>query len=202
MALHDAHVFHKVLVLSRHAYNSLAAAALRSIAVRRLPLDIAVMRHGYHTGMALDEILQDDFVLGCNDLRPSFVSKPALDLQHLVLNDPFELCLVRQDLAEFFDQLFLLRKLLFNFYPLQSRKLTKRHIDNSLCLRLRQRKALLERTPCICHGFICPDRCNDLVYVIDRHGLSLKDMRTRLRPVEFKMHAPRHNLFLMFDIVA
>ena len=201
MAVCNDDLFDKVFFLGGHADDALAAAVLRSVGIGGQALDIAGIGQREHTGVTLDQILEVDIFLCLDDRRAALVGELILDLGELVADDALDLFFIGEDRAQLCHALGQIRKSLLDLLALHARELTERHIDDRLCLLIREQEALHQSRLCRRNGFALFDQGNDLVDVVDRNLVALVNMHLRQRFIQIELGAAGDDLLLELDVV-
>lgn len=142
MGIHRRHADNEVAFLGGHADDSLAAPVLGGVNVRTHPLDIALPRKGDHGGMPFDQVLRDDLVRHRRKLGPAVVAVFIPDGKHLVLNNFFDLVLVRKDRLQLRNRRAQLGKSVFDLFPLQTRQSAQRHFHDRLRLHVTETEGI------------------------------------------------------------
>ena len=197
----DGHdLLNVVLLLGGHADDALASAVLCGIGVGRLTLDISRVRQGNDAAVTLDQILQNDLLLGRNDLGPSLVVVAVANGGHLVLDDLLDLAHVGKNGLQLCDQIVQTEQLILDLAPLHSRQLAERHLHDGLRLQIRKTEALHQGQLGLGDRGRGLHDLHDLVDVVQSDLVSLVDMRLCLGLIQLVLRAADDDLLLVCDI--
>ena len=189
-----------VLVSGRHADDALAAAALRLIGVRRLPLDIAERGHRQHGRLLGDEILNVDLAGNGGNVGAALVAVFIPHLEALGLHDLQHLVLVGENILQLRNARMQRGELILNFLPFETRQLTETHLHDRLRLHLVEVEPLHEL--CFRLGRVggAADDVHHLVDEVHRRVQRLPDVRLFLRLFEIEKAAAGDDLLLELDV--
>lgn len=129
-------LFHKIFILAGQGCDAAAAAALRLIRIRRLPLDVACVRQREHAFLLGDEILNIHFAGDMGNLGTAVIAVLFTHGVQLILHHLQHLCIVGQNAAPVVDLRMQVAQFVLYFQNLKARQLAQLEIDDGCCLRV------------------------------------------------------------------
>ncbi len=200
MAVDDENLLDEVIVLSRHSYDALSAAALGGVCVGGKSLDISGVRHRDGAVVLLDEILDLDVVLGLDDLGAAGIGVFSLDLGELFLYDLLHPADIGEDRAELFDPGVEGVHLLQDLVALEAGQPAERHIDDRLRLNVGKRVSLAEGGLRFGYRGRFLHKIDDIVDVVGRDLVALEDVDPREGLLKLELGPAGDDRLLMGDV--
>ena len=195
------YLFDKVFFLSGHTDNTTSAAVLRGIGCRRLTLDVTCIGERDNTAVTLNQVLKNDFVLGCHNIGATGIGILAANFVHFILDDLLNLAHIGKDALEFFDQSVQASKFFFNLASFHTRQLTKCHFNNGLRLNVGQSESFHQGQFGRRNGGRGLHNLHDFIDVVKRDLVALIDVCSCLCFFEIELSAANDNLLLMSNVV-
>ena len=190
----------KILVPTGHAADSASAAALGSINIQRLALQIAVVGEGDHAGFLRNQVLDIHFALNRSDFGAARVVEFFFDFEQLGLDDCANLALVCEDCVILCNLLMEFVNLCLELFTLQACQTAQLHLDDCLCLNLVESEALHQGCLTVLNGVVGADDRDDLVDIIQSGEQTLEDMSAFLCLFQVKDGSAGDNLLLELDV--
>lgn len=141
MRRRDQEILDEILLLRRHALNTLATAVLAAVGVERHALDVVVVRQRDDDVFLGDEVLDVDLARVDRQARAARIAELRLDCLELVLDDGEDAALVREDGLVLLDGLQDFLVLLLDLLALEARQALQAKVEDGLSLLLRELEA-------------------------------------------------------------
>ncbi len=133
-----------ILFARAHADAPFAAAPLGAIGGDRRPLDVAGVGDGNRHVLVGDQVFDPELTALVDDLGAAVVAELVADGLQLVDDELDQQLLARQNRAQPLDRLHQLDQLVEDLLALQAGQALQLHVEDRLCLQLRE----LELSPC------------------------------------------------------
>ena len=197
----DKDVLGIILLAGGHAGDTLAAALLRAVGVRRHALDVAKVRQRHRHVLLLDQIRQLDLIGDGHDLGAARVGVLGADGQDFLADDAAHQLLAAQHLAQVRDGLFQLHIFVVQPLPLQTDQALQTHVQDRLRLLFAQPKARHQAFLGLRARLGRADEVDHLVDVVQRHEQAFQYVRARLGLAQVVARPAHDDVLLVLDVV-
>ena len=170
-------LFDEIFFLDPHADLAFSPATLRPVFGHGMAFDIAFMGNADRHFFIRDQIFNVDLRFLRNDLCPALILIGVFQFDQLVLDNLFDQVIRTQDGLERCDPGFEFFILMREFLLFELRQPLEPHVQDGLCLDLRQRELLREAGLGFVGGRRSPDQRNDCIQIRQRDVQAFDDMR-------------------------
>ena len=134
------------------------------------------MADGNYAGMSFDKVLKVDLLGSLCKLGASLVTVLSFDLLKLALKNALKLLLALKNRTKLCDKHLKLCNSVLNLLPFKPGKLTESHLYDSLCLNVGKTESVAKLKLCIGNRSRALDDLNNLVDILCRYSVALKNM--------------------------
>ena len=192
----------RVLLAGDVADDPLAAAPLAPVGGHRLALDVAAPADRHHDVLVGDQVLVGHLAARVvDDPRPALARVLPLELRELLLDDPEDPRLVRQDVLQLGDELDHGEVLVLDLLALEGGEAGQPHVEDRLGLDLGEPEAGDEVVPGGLHVGRLADRPDHLVEMVEGDLQALEDVGSLAGLAQVVLGAPADDLAAMLDVV-